>query len=508
MLSAFVGLLRTFKSRTNMADVVEYDNNKYMRTELRDYLYTIDRRDDVSTIADKPPPAYVITKDIENPFEKLGITKKTAVQEFVESHCKSFPKYQAYLYTASCGSGKTLAGLYAIYKLRCKTLIISTRNAVNDQWRTSIQKCFPELNIGMLNMKTLAENKIPSDGIDVYIYTPQYLAPKEDTNLNVSLIIYDEIHSLLGDCFSKVIELPFRKVLSGKWSQLPYMIGLSATIPARGTENNTLLRSVFGKEFKPTSIVTTIPISVWDYRDSFSDSERGECDFKYNPLNEVQFIKHIVKNIKLSASALTPEYKGIVMTSSVDTSVWAALHLRKELNVNVLLIRAAAEPNYFLNKPIPVDFKFDSHATVGFLYNNINSVGVIVKPFQNALADTVIICGCIQRLKEGFSVENCTWGIISQFVWSAETRVQMLGRIRRWSLSNSLNQQKRLFYVCSHRVPSNMYLIRKRQPRITFSDALKQAKTDYDFAHERALYARENIVKVVSSDVPPLPMIE
>ena len=497
MLQTFIGLQRQFKSRPNLVDVVEYEGKKYTRPELRDLLYA-NRSLKEPLCPDKPQPDYVITKDIANPFETLGITSKTKVQEFVEFHCASFPKYQAYLYTASCGSGKTLAGLYAIYALRCKTLIISTRNAVNDQWQTSIKKCFPELVINTLNEKG-------SDiDADIFIYTPQYLAPKEDVNIHVSLIIYDEIHSLLGDCFSKVIELPFRKVLAGSWRQLPYMIGLSATIPAKGTDDNALLCSVFGKPFKPNSIITSIPISVWDYRDSFSDEDRGTCDCRYRPPNDFQFIKLITNKLKQTPEALTSKYKGIVMTSSINSSVWAALYLRRELNVNVLLIRAATEQNYYLNKTIPPDFKFDTRVNVAFINANIDAIGTKTKYFQNALTDAVIICGCHQRLKEGFSVENCTWGIITQFVWSPETRVQMLGRIRRWSCDVALNQQRRLFYVCSHKVPSNIYNIRKRSPRLPFTEVLRQAKIEYNFEHECKLYSRENIVKIISDDAPSL----
>ena len=468
-----MSLLNSFV-HTDLPDVIE----GHLRTHIRDLIIAQQWNKEVSF---KPPPEYIIDKEMLDPFDTLGISKKTQVQEFVEKHVDDFPKYQAFLYTTSCGSGKTLAGLYAMYKLKCKTLIISTRNAINDQWKQAIEKCFPDLTI----MTRECKGKVPD--ADVYIYSPQYLATKfEDIDLNVSFIIYDEIHSLLSDVFSKVIAGPYKKVLSGDWKQLPYFIGLSATLPQRGTEERYILEAVFGKPFAPKSNITSIPINVWDYRNSIAELKRGILDLNYKPLEDNDFVKFCINKIS-QEGPIKPcvEYKGMVMTSTIDSSVWAASYIHNVWHTSTIIIRAADEKCIFFEKDrvIPICNTLEEASNAGELCK-----------LYDRLADASVLCGCFHRLKEGFSVENCTWGIITKFVWSISSRVQMLGRIRRYSTSDAINSRRRIFYVCSGKVPNNLYMLKKYSKGRKYKDLIGEAKIDYNFDYEKRIFEKENVV--------------
>lgn len=465
-------------------DIIEYKDKRYLRSRLKDYIAKSNDAElkDFVKANPKPPQTAIIEKPMEDPFKTLGIQNKTSVQEFISQHISLFPLYQSFLYTTSCGSGKTLAGVYAIYKLRAKTLIISTRNAINDQWKCLLEECFPNLLI------STRENKVKD--ADVWIYTPHYLADKmENTDIKVSLIIYDEIHSLLSNVFYKVIEAPFKLVMSGKWFQLPYFIGLSATLP----HEKHKLDLAFGKPWAPKSLITKMPIHVWDYRRNIPEDDRGFMDLSYLPLEDHDCIKFFTEMITNSKEIVpSKKYKGIVISYTINASVWAALYIHKLWNVNVLIVRAADEKCLFLEKNKGLDEEFEEDVTLFDIWKKISKFGTLCD-LNEKMKDAEILCGCLARLKEGFSVENCTWGIVTKFVWSTETRVQILGRIRRFSLDSDLNEHPRKFFVCSSKVPNNLYHLSKRL-KVPYKDIMKQAKLEYDFNHEEKIFQRENII--------------
>ena len=470
--------------KTSSPDVIKYEKKKYTRPKARDVISKehLAEFKDYIRANPKPPPAFLITEELVDPFITMGIVNKTSVQEFIERHIPLFPIYQAFLYTTSCGAGKTLAGLYAIYALKCKTLIISARNAINDQWQSAINKCFPKLRV-----RTREE---ASEEADIYIYSPQYLAKKfSNLDFGVSLIIYDEIHSLMSDVFYKVIEGPYKMVISQKWKQLPYFIGLSATLP----QKRELLDLAFGKPWAPKATITEIPIHVWDYRNSFSEDDRGTLDLRYNPPSDNECIKYFVNKIT-EEKEITPcvEYKGMVITYTIDSGVWAALYIHKTWNINVLIIRASGERCLFLEKDKGIDEEFSDDITLNDLHKNIDKYGTLCN-LRDKLDECAIICGCFHRLKEGFSVENCTWGIITKFVWCVESRVQLLGRIRRYSLDENLNKHYRKFYTCSGKVPNNLFALSKRKKK-NYRYLIHEAEIEYDFEYERKIFSKENII--------------
>ena len=53
---------------------------------------------------------------IDDPFVVMGYDTKTPIQEKAIQHSGWMPFYGNYAYCCSCGAGKTLAGIYMIYK--------------------------------------------------------------------------------------------------------------------------------------------------------------------------------------------------------------------------------------------------------------------------------------------------------------------------------------------------------------------------------------------------------
>lgn len=195
--------------------------------------------------------------DIQNPFEILGIEKLTEIQELVMQKYKLFKYYGTMAFSASCGSGKTLAALYLIHKFGLKTLIISAKTSVNDQWEVNIKKVYPELQVWTNKLKN---KNLPAP--DIYICTPQFLSRDIDLfPIDVNFIIYDEVHSLIGEYFSKVLDFPFVQLRSGKRNNIPYMLALSGTYP----KNDPKLTKIFGTIYKTKSSITDIPVNIYDF---------------------------------------------------------------------------------------------------------------------------------------------------------------------------------------------------------------------------------------------------
>ena len=528
---------------------------------------------------------YTLSHPISNPLVLKHFTQTTEIQDKVIQHVELLPLYGMYSYSCSCGSGKTIAGIYCIHKLQCKTLIISSRTAVNDQWFHEITTLYPSLIIKtrkgvFCNNKRLriTKNK-PEPEIDIWIYTPQYIVDKIDQfNVHPKLIIYDEVHSLLAEKFINVLLYSMHHMYRDyktndrmRINELPYMIALSATYPPQKSKAYKSLTKIFGTTIRTKSNITDIPVYVYDYRDHYKcndivkiddlvndkvittnaimdNKHLGICDKRYNPPNSnevlIEFCNMIDDSVYIDPTST--KYKGIIMTDEINESIYAALYVYCRWNCSVLLMRAVDEPVIYLEKDRWIDMlKYDLNElnesnelnvsndcnvndTVD-MNNNINNTtntiqttntpkssntkhtkstrntnknNEILRPqyqnitFENLLKQdigiklksddyfdvidsTSIIVGTIIRLKEGFSIQNITWGICTQFLYSSIARVQILGRIRRSSNDPELNERKRIMLVCSKKITS-LY-DRKRHTNICVKYDINAETANFEF---------------------------
>lgn len=435
-------------------------------------------------------------KSLSNPFN--GLDSLTEVQTLIRRLCKEkyFEKLGSIAVKASCGSGKTLAGIYMMRYFCCKTLIISTRNAVIDQWYNQLHTLYPELNI------FTSESRKKDLDADVWILTPQYLNSKnriesETFDIKPSLIIYDEIHTMLSETsksheqeFLNVLKYPFIRAQRHEWDQLPYMLALSATYP----EKMDNLNRVFGEPFYKSSSISKTPIYIYDLRDETSKKKRGKCDKDYHPLDQYDCIEYFINNIpfyrgdlKLNDASkyepinLSKQLKGLVMSYSIDSSVWAALYIHKILKADVLLVRTNDQKSYYFPHDQFIDFKYDKDIQYDDLKKN--KIGIPCK-YHEYIDDAEIVVSTTQRMKEGFSNECLVWGITSLFPYSQLTRVQIAGRIRRSSRNIEINKAKRIMYVNSGTVPSTMFIGGKFN---------SNAEETYSWEFENKLFKEENI---------------
>lgn len=520
VILTFDSVYKRFISKSDNVDVFDGMTRSEYRALYSNMLKTkpdeAKRKLRVLKARPKTVPMNTLSKPIENPFDVLGFSEKTEIQEKVATHSEWVDYYGNYAYSCSCGAGKTLAGVYLMYKKQCKTLIISSRNAVNDQWKTIIEEAYPNLTIftkdGYYRNKRCIAKASSAKGSsnsspllsssslvpDVYIFSPQYLIKHLDIDINPGLIIYDEVHSLLSKQFINVLLLPLVNVIENRWNELPYMMALSATYPSQSTwqgkEAIKRIKKLFGSIYSTPSTITEIPVKVWDYRDHFErrdkegntlindDARGGMFDMCYKSPSDYVVINYFYNKIQEDEEIeICPEYKGIIMTYSIDSSVYAALYAHKIWNCDVVLVRAADECSYYFEKDKNLNFKFDITVSL----SDIDGIGEKCD-YKNVVDKCSIIVGTCHRLKEGFSVQNITWGICTKFPYNTIPRIQILGRIRRSSNNEALNRHERIFYVCSGKIPSTRGIPNyKGKHRIL-----------YDFKFEENLFKMENCVRL------------
>ena len=421
---------------------------------------------------------------INDPFN--GFKKLSNIQKKINEMIPTLDKFGSMLFTASCGAGKTRAALKIVFETKCKTLIISARNAVNDQWLSEIKLLYPKLNI---------KQKFNQE-CDVLILTPQYILKNYDkiTDLNVNLIIYDEIHSLLAQSFSKVLSLPYELVMNGKIHNLPYMIGLTATLPNSSSEEYANLLRIFGKEYNTSDDIRNIPVEYTDYRNYVL--KRGEFDQNYDVPDDRDVFEYYLDKIMNSNEdeQIKPsnKFKLIVITHTINDSIYCACRAAFQLNLNVLLIRAVSESSYVITpESLPENYRepdgFDDEDLPKYTLDDFkfDNFAKEVKNYQKELNNVAIIVGTDARLKEGFNCGNIVTGICTSFLWSTIARIQILGRIRRNNTDVEINNHRRLFMVCSGRIPSNLTDPRRHKFHLPI-------KLNYDLEYEKKMFEIEN----------------
>ena len=117
-----------------------------------------------------------------------------------------------------CGFGKTIMAIYVACYFKKKTLFISHKDFLNEQFINSIKTFVPNARIGKIK-----QSKIDVENKDIVIATLQSLAIREyDSKIfsDFGLVIIDECHHIASEVFSRA----FRKM------NIRITLGLSATL--------------------------------------------------------------------------------------------------------------------------------------------------------------------------------------------------------------------------------------------------------------------------------------
>lgn len=142
--------------------------------------------------------------------------QKKPVDDFINS--AKNPAKLGGIISVPCGFGKTIMAIYIACYFKKKTLFISHKDFLNEQFINSIKDFVPNASIGKIK-----QNKVDINDKDIVIATLQSLALRDyDTNIfkDFGLVIIDECHHIASEVFSRA----FRKM------NIKITLGLSATL--------------------------------------------------------------------------------------------------------------------------------------------------------------------------------------------------------------------------------------------------------------------------------------
>jgi superfamily II DNA or RNA helicase len=151
--------------------------------------------------------------------EFIGSLRETQ-QEPIENFLKAArdPLKMGGIISVPCGFGKTIMSLYIACILKKKTMFISHKDFLNQQFIDTIEQFAPGAKVGIIK-----QNKVDVAGKDFIIASLQSLAMRDyDIGIfdDIGFVIIDEVHHTGAQVFCKA----FRKLNN------PVILGLSATL--------------------------------------------------------------------------------------------------------------------------------------------------------------------------------------------------------------------------------------------------------------------------------------
>jgi superfamily II DNA or RNA helicase len=156
-------------------------------------------------------------QDINVEFNgKLREYQLEPVNKFLEAARN--PLKMGGIISVPCGFGKTIMGLYIACQLKKKTMFISHKDFLNQQFIDTVKTFSPNANIGIIK-----QNKVDVVNKDFIIASLQSLSMRDyDINIfnDIGFIIIDEVHHTGAQVFCRA----FKKL------HTPIILGLSATL--------------------------------------------------------------------------------------------------------------------------------------------------------------------------------------------------------------------------------------------------------------------------------------
>ena len=195
---------------------------------------------------------------------------KGSLREQQEEPIKKFinaaddPLKRGGIISVPCGFGKTIMGVYLACHFKKKTMFISHKDFLNQQFIETVKQFVPEAQIGIIKQK-----KVEIIGKDIIVASLQSLAMREyppEIFNEIGLVIIDEVHHTGAQVFSKCF----------KNLNHPIILGLSATLNRKDG-----MRKVFeyyiGKSVYnyKTKDVTEVNVKVHKYFETDPLAEYG-----------------------------------------------------------------------------------------------------------------------------------------------------------------------------------------------------------------------------------------
>jgi superfamily II DNA or RNA helicase len=128
------------------------------------------------------------------------------------------PQKRGGIISMKCGGGKTIMSVYVACQFKRKTMFVSHKDFLNQQFVDTVKQFVPNAKIGIIK-----QSKVDVEDKDFVVASLQSLAMREyDMNIfkEFGLVIIDEVHHMGAEVFSRA----FRKL------NVSMILGLSATL--------------------------------------------------------------------------------------------------------------------------------------------------------------------------------------------------------------------------------------------------------------------------------------
>jgi superfamily II DNA or RNA helicase len=292
-----------------------------------------------------------------------------------------------------CGFGKTIMSLYIACALKKKTIFISHKDFLNQQFTDTVAQFAPTATVGIIKQK-----KVDVAGKDFIVASLQSLAMRDyDESIfdDIGFVIIDEVHHTGAQVFCKA----FRKLNN------PIILGLSATLNRKDG-----MRKVF-ENYIGKSVYTL--------------KNKEFCDVK------VQIHKYFETHIDYSTVKLMWNGKenGAGMINNVCSFMPRTLFiisllmdiLSKEPDRRVLILSERRNQLKDIEKFI-VEYKIASAGGYGYYVGGMKQADLAIS------AEKQIILATYQLAAEGFNVPSLNTVIFASPISDIQ---QSIGRILR-----------------------------------------------------------------------------
>ncbi len=207
----------TMKPNINFSMSSENDKTFTIYTESNKRLY-IPRYYGIQKFG--IPNKYLLSEGEDRPgmiFQgKLREQQLEPVNNFIKA--ATDPQKRGGIISVPCGFGKTIMSVYIACHFKKKTMFVSHKDFLNQQFLETVQTFVPNAKVGIIK-----QSKIIVDDKDFVIASLQSLALR-DYDINIfkqfGLVIIDEVHHLGAEVFSRA----FQKMNASM------ILGLSATL--------------------------------------------------------------------------------------------------------------------------------------------------------------------------------------------------------------------------------------------------------------------------------------
>lgn len=321
-------------------------------------------------------------------------TLRQQQQEPVNNFIKAAqdPSKRGGIISVPCGFGKTIMSVYIACHFKKKTLFVSHKDFLNQQFKKTVEDFVPAARIGLIK-----QSKVDVENKDFVIASLQSLALRNYDNdifKEFGLVIIDEVHHLGAEVFCRA----FKKLNTSM------ILGLSATLN-RKDGMRKVFESFIGKSVYKQTTTESIDVNVqihkyftpdinysqnlqmWNGKPNCTGMINNICS--YQP--RTQFIINIIKDI---------------LKTEKERKILILSERRKQLN---------DFENYFKNND-------DIHTSIGYY------VGGMSQKDLDEASNAQIILATYQMASEGMNIPTLNTVIFASPISDIQ---QSIGRILR-----------------------------------------------------------------------------